>query len=102
MDQIPDYPQDNNEDDTSDDEDREEISDAGNFEEDSDKYMGSDNDSVGSGNQDDLMVRTNTDTICLDDNLLNSGGRSSKNRTKKSIYDNYLALPTKVIPINSP
>ncbi len=82
VDQIPDYPQDNNEDETSDDDDQGELSDAGNFEEDSDKYMGSDNDSASSGDQDDLMVRTNMDTICLDDNLLDSGGRSDKNCTK--------------------
>ncbi len=102
VDRIPDHPQDNNEDDTSDDYDQEELSDADNFEEDSYKYMGSDNDSVGSGNQDDLMVMTNTDTICLNDNLLDSGGRFSKNCTKKSNYDNFPSLPTEFIPINWP
>ncbi len=102
VDQIPDHPQDNNEDDISDDDDQEELSDAGNVKEDSNKYMGSDNGSVCSGNQDDLMVRTNTDTICLNDNLLNLGGHSGKNHTKKSIYDNYPSLPTEVIPISSP
>ncbi len=37
VDQITDYPQDNNEDDTSDDDAKEELHDAGNFEEDSDQ-----------------------------------------------------------------
>ncbi len=100
--QISDYPQDNNGDDTSDDDDQEELCDAGNFKEDSDKYMGSNNDSVSSGDQDDLMVRTNTDTICIDDSLLDSSGCSGKNCRKKPIYDYFPALPTEVVPINLP
>ncbi len=64
--------------------------------------MDYDDDSIGSGDQDELMLKTNTDTICLNDNNLNSGGRSGKNRTKKSIYDDYLSLPTEVISINLP
>ncbi len=48
------------------------------------------------------MLKTNTDIICLNDNILDSGGHSGKNCTKKSIYDNYMSLPTEVIPINSP
>ncbi len=62
--------------------------------------MGSDNYSVNSCNQDNLMVKINTDTICPDDILLDSGGHSSKNCTKKSIYDTYQALSTEVVPIN--
>ncbi len=102
MDQIPDNPQDNNEDETSDNDDQEELSNAGNFQEDSYKNVDYDNDSVGSGDQDELMLKTNTDTICFNDNILNSGGHAGKNCTKKSIYYNYLSLPTEVIPINSP
>ena len=60
------------------------------------------NDSVGSEDQDELMLKTNTDTICLNDNFEKTGKRSGKNRTKKSIYEDYPVLPTDVIPINLP
>ena len=64
--------------------------------------MENDNDYVGSEDQDDLMSKTTMDTICLNDNILNYGGRSGKNCTNKSIYEDYLAIPTEVIPINLP
>ncbi len=64
--------------------------------------MDYDNDSVSSEDQDELMLKTNTDTMCLNDNIVNSGGHSGKNCTKKSIYEDYPAIPTEVIPINSP
>ncbi len=64
--------------------------------------MDSDVDSVNSGDQEDMMLKTTTDKICLNDNIDDSGGRSGKNRTKKSIYEDYTAIPTEVIPINLP
>ncbi len=64
--------------------------------------MGSDKESVSSGDQDDLIEKTNLDTIYHKDNLINSGGCLQKNCTKKSIYDDYPALPTEIIPINLP
>ncbi len=63
--------------------------------------MCSDKESVGSGNKDDLMEKTNLDTIYHKDNFINSVGCSQKNHTKKSIHDDYPALHTEVIPINS-
>ena len=62
--------------------------------------MDSADDSVDSGDQDDFMLKTSTDTICLNANTVDSGGHSSKNHTKKSIYKDYLAIPTEVIPID--
>ncbi len=102
VDCIPDDPQDNNEDESSDNDDREKLSNSGDSQQDSDKDVDHDSDFVGSEDQDELMLKTNTDTICLNDNILDSGGRSGKNRTKISIYNDYLALPTEVIPINLP
>ncbi len=64
--------------------------------------MGSDNDSINSCDQDYLMVKTNMDTICPNDDILDSGGHFGKNCTKKSIYDTYTALSTEVVPINLP
>ncbi len=100
--QIPNYPQDNNDNDTSDNYDQEKLSDVGNFEENSDNSMGCDKESVGSGDQDNLMENTNLDTIYHEGNLINSGGCLQKNHTKKAIYDDYPALPTEGIPINLP
>ncbi len=48
------------------------------------------------------MVKTNKDTICLDKDLLDSGGHSGNNLTKKSIYVTYPALSTEVVSINLP
>ncbi len=39
---------------------------------------------------------------CLNDNIVDSGRRSGKNHTKKSIYEDYPVIPTEVIPINLP
>ena len=102
VDHIPDDPQDNDADKSSENEDQDKLNDADNLQESSDKYVDSDHDSVDSGDQDGLMLKTTTDTICLNDNTLNSGGRSGKNCTKKSIYEDYPSLPTEIIPINSP
>ncbi len=100
--QNPDYPQDNNENDAIDSYDKEKLRDVGNFEENLDNSMGSDEESVGSSNEDNLMEKTNFDTIYHKDNLINSVGFLGKNCTKKSIYDDYPALHTEVIPINLP
>ncbi len=99
VDRIPDNPQDNDKDESSDDEDQDELIDAGNLRESSDKRVDSDDDSVDSEDQDDFMLKTTMDTNCLNDNIVDSGRRSGKNHTKKSIYEDYLALPTEVIPI---
>ncbi len=53
VDSIPDDPWDNYKDKSSDDEDQDELNDAGNLQENSDKYVDSDDDSVDSGDQDD-------------------------------------------------
>ncbi len=98
--QIPDKNQDNNDDDTNDDYDQKKLSNVDNLEGKSDNSMGSDKESVGSGNQDNLMEKTNLDTIHHKDNFINSVGCLQKNHTKKSIYDDYPALHN-VIPINS-
>ncbi len=91
---FPDDPQDNDEDESSDDEDQDELNDAGNLQESSDKCVDSDDDSINSEDQDDFMLKTTTDTICLNDNIVDSGRCSGKNRTKKSIYEDYPAIPT--------
>ncbi len=97
---IPDDSQDNDKDESSDNEDQDELNNAGNLQESSDKCVDSDDDSVDSEDQDDSMLKTTTDTICLNYNIVDSGRRSSKNCTKKSIYEDYPAIPTEVIPIN--
>ncbi len=99
---IPDNPQDNDEEESSDDEDQGELNDASNFEDNSDKYVDFADDSVDSDDQDDFMLKTATDTICLNDNFEKTGKSSGKYQTKKSIYEDYLVLPTDVIPINLP
>ncbi len=73
----------------------------GNLEGKSDNSMGSDKESVGLGNQDNSMEKTNLDKIYHEGNLINSVGCLQKNHTKKSIYDDYPSLHTVVIPINS-
>ncbi len=99
---IPDDPQDNYKDESSDDEDQDELIDACNLEENSDKYVDFADDSVNSEDQDAFMLKTMTDTNCLNDNSENFGRHSCKNRTKKSKYEDYPVLPTEVIPINLP
>ncbi len=59
-------------------------------------------DSIASEDQDAFMLKTATDTICLNDNFESSGKRSGKNRTNKSKYEDYLVLPNNVIPVNLP
>ena len=59
-------------------------------------------DSVDSEDQDAFMLKTASDTICLNDNFEKTGKRSGKNRTKKSIYEDYPVLPIDVIPIDLP
>ncbi len=102
IDRIPDDPQDNDEEESSKDEVQDKLIDAGNLQESSDEYVHSDDDSDDSADQDNFMLKTTTDTICLKDNIVDSGRRSNKNRMKKSIYDEYPALPTEVIPVNLP
>ncbi len=102
VDQIPDNPEDNDEDETGDDDEQEKLSDSGDIQQDSDEDVDYDHDSISLGDQDELMLKTNLDTILLNDNIINFGGCSGKNPTKKSIYEDYPTLPTEVIPINSP
>ncbi len=59
--------------------DQEKLTDVGNFEENTDNAMGSDKESVCSSNQDDLMEKTNLDTIYHKDDFIYSVGCSQKN-----------------------
>ncbi len=56
---------DNDKNESSDDEDQDELNNAGNLQESSDKCVDSDDDSVDSEDQDDFMLKTTTDTILL-------------------------------------
>ncbi len=53
VDCIPNNPQDNDEDEFTDDDDQEKLSNSGDFQQDSDKVVDHDNDSVGSEDQDE-------------------------------------------------
>ena len=59
-------------------------------------------DFIASEDQDAFMLKTATDTICLNDTFKKSGDRSSKNHKKKSKYEDYPVLPNNVIPVNLP
>lgn len=83
VDHIPNNPQDDDKEESSEDEDQDKLIDAGNLQESSDKYVDLDDDSDDSADQDNFMLKTTTDTICLKDNIVNSGRHSNKNRTKK-------------------
>ncbi len=100
VDRIPDNPQDYDKEESSNDEDEAEINDASNLEDNSDKYVDFADDSIDSEDRHAFMLKTATDTICLNDNFEKSGKRSGKNHTKKSIYKDYRVIPTDVIPIN--
>ncbi len=99
---IPDNPQDNEEEESSNDEDQAELNHASNLEDNSDKYVDFADDSIASEDQDAFMLKTATDTICVNDNFESSGKRSGKNRTNKSKYEDYPVLPNNVIPVNLP
>ncbi len=100
VDHIPDDPQDIDKDESSDNDDQDELIDASNLQENSDKEVDFADDSVDSEGQDVFMLKTTIDTNCLNDNIKNSGRCSGKNHTKKTIYEDYPVLPTEVIPIN--
>ncbi len=102
VDRIPDDPQENDKEESSKDEDQAELNDANNLEDNSDKYVDFADDSIASEDQDAFMLKTATDTICVNDNFESSGKRSGKNCTNKSKYEDYPVLPNNVIPINLP
>ncbi len=84
VDRIPDDPQDHDEEDSSNDEDQSELNDGSNLEDNCDDLVDFADDSLASEDQDPFVLKTATDTICLNDNIEKSGNRSAKNRKKKS------------------
>ncbi len=102
VDRIPDNPQENDKEESSDDEDQAELNDANNLEDNSDKYVDIADDSIASEDQDAFMLKRATDTICVNDNFKSSGICSGKNCTNKSKYEDYPVLPNNVIPVNLP
>lgn len=102
VDQVPDDPEDDDDDDASLEENQDHPNDAVAFEGVSNQHSGSDNHSVGSDDDDDLMVKNDGNTARLETNLDDSEHISGKNCTKKSPHDSYPSLSVLPVPINLP
>ncbi len=83
VDRIPDNPQKNDEEESNEDEDQAELNHESNLKDNSDKYVDFADDSIASDDQDAFMLKTATDTICLNDIFENSGNPSCKNFHKQ-------------------